>query len=120
MLKITLHDAAGELRFRLEGRLAGPWVSELRQCWNAAASAAQSRPAVVDLREVDFVDSDGQELLSEIHRQGARLVAETPLIRALVQEIARAGRYATVEGKPARRPHAVVSPDTTGRDPRPL
>src|ERR1035441_7536831 len=26
MLKITLHDSAGELRFRLEGRLSGAWV----------------------------------------------------------------------------------------------
>src|SRR5690349_12989903 len=31
MLKITIHDSAAELRIRLEGRLNGPWVNELRQ-----------------------------------------------------------------------------------------
>jgi hypothetical protein len=29
MLKITVHDAAGQRRLELEGRLAGAWVNEL-------------------------------------------------------------------------------------------
>jgi len=120
MLKITLHDGPRELRLNLEGRLSGPWVSELRQCWSAAASAARGRGTVVDLREVDFVDAQGEALLSEMHRQGACLVAETPLIRALVEEIMGPSRCARVEEKPVRRPHAIVSPDKTGRNPRPI
>ena len=60
MLKITLHDSAGELRFRLEGRLSGAWVGELRQCWQTARSTVHSRKATLDLGEVDYVDADGQ------------------------------------------------------------
>jgi len=90
MLKITILDSAEELRLRLEGRLSGPWVAELRQCWQTAASTTQNRAAVLDLREVDFVDSDGQTLLEEMHRQGARLEASCPLIQHLVEEIAGA------------------------------
>jgi ABC-type transporter Mla MlaB component len=114
MLKITLHDSAGELRFRLEGRLAGPWVGELRQCWQTALSTVQGRKTTVCLSEVDYVDTDGQSLLTEMHRQGVVLQAKTPLIRALVQEIEQTVRCATVEEAPAQPPDVLTS-DTAAR-----
>jgi len=120
MLKITLHDSAEELRLKLEGKLAGLWVGELQQCWQTAASTTHGRSTVVDLRDVDFVDPDGQSLLAEMHRQGVRLVAVTPLIQALIREISGQPRCGTVEEKSARRSHALASPDTAGRHPRSL
>jgi anti-anti-sigma regulatory factor len=120
MLKITLHDSAEELRLKLEGKLAGLWVGELQQCWRTAASTTQGRNTILDLRDVDFVDPEGQSLLAEMYRQGVRLVAVTPLIQALVQEIARQPGCVTVEEKPARRSHALTSHDTAGRHPRSL
>jgi anti-anti-sigma regulatory factor len=86
MLKITLHDYQAGLLLVLEGRLCGPWVGELRQCWQTAASTLQSRTATVDLKEVDFVDGEGQALLAEMQKAGVRLRAATPLIRALLPQ----------------------------------
>jgi anti-anti-sigma regulatory factor len=100
MLKITLHDSAGELRLKLEGRLSGAWVGELRQCWKTAQSTLRDRKTTLDMGEVDYVDSDGQGLLAEMSQQGVGLKAATPLIRELVQEIERAGRCVRVEGAP--------------------
>jgi ABC-type transporter Mla MlaB component len=120
MLKITLHDSAGELRFRLEGRLSGAWVGELRQCWQTAQSTIRSRRTTVDLKEVDYVDADGQSLLTDMYQHGVVLKADTPLIRELVQEIERAGRCATVEEAPAQRPDALVSTDPAARHRRAL
>ena len=68
MLKITLHDSSEELRFKLEGKLAGLWVGELQQCWRTASSTTQGRNTIVDLRDVDFVDPEGQSLLAEMYR----------------------------------------------------
>jgi anti-anti-sigma regulatory factor len=90
MLKITLHDSAREFRLKLEGRLSGPWVQELEQCWNTASSTTHGRKTVLDLGEVDFVDPAGESLLAHMHAQGVELVAVTPLIRALVREIGHA------------------------------
>lgn len=120
MLKITIHDSANELRFRLEGRLCGPWVTELRQCWQTAVSITGGRRTVLDLREVDFVDPDGQSLMADMCHQGVRLLAITPLIRSLIGEIPSTPGYGTVEEKPARPPDDFACPDTSGRDPRTL
>jgi hypothetical protein len=107
MLKITIDDSAAELRFRLEGRLSGPWVGELRQCWVTASSVALDRPTVLDLREVDFIDTEGRELLAEMCGASVRMVASTPLIEAMVGEIVPEVRCVTVEGKQAPVRHAL-------------
>lgn len=118
MLKITLHDSAGELRFRLEGRLSGAWVGELRQCWQTAQSTVRSRKTTLDLGEVDYVDADGQSLLTEMFRKGVVLKAVTPLIREVVQEVERSGRCARVEEAPAQRPDVLASTDQAARHKR--
>jgi anti-anti-sigma regulatory factor len=111
MLKITLLDSARELRFRLEGKLSGLWVGELRQCWTTASSTTAGRRTVVDLREVDFVDDDGEALLGDMHAGGVELHAATPFIRAIVERISRASRCATVERPSARAANAFVCPE---------
>jgi hypothetical protein len=102
MLKITLHDSARELRFKLEGKLNGLWVAELRQCWRTAASTTAGRRTVLELDEVDFVCAAGESLLAEMHQEGVRLMTATPMTRALVDEIRRRQRCATVEEKPSQ------------------
>jgi hypothetical protein len=118
MLKITIHDSAVELRFRLEGRLSGPWVGELRQCWVTARSTTHGRTTVLDLREVDFVDDSGRILVREMAGEAVRMLAATPLIQALVEEVSRDAGYASVEGKPAQARDVPYRPPTSGRNPR--
>jgi len=96
MLKITLHDSAHEFRLKLEGRLSGLWVRELEQCWQTAAFTTQGRKTVLDLHEVDFIDPQGEALLAVMHREGVELVAVTPLIRGVLDEVCRGSACATV------------------------
>ncbi len=96
MLKITLHDSAREFRLKLEGRLSGLWVHELEQCWLTASSTTEGRKTVLDLREVDFIDSEGQTVLARMHRRGVELVAGTPLIRAVLDEVCQPSACVTV------------------------
>jgi ABC-type transporter Mla MlaB component len=86
MLRITTQNDMQLLTFRLEGRLAGPWVHELRDCWQSALSPL---PAVVhvDLRSVLFVDAAGKNLLIDMVRQGAKLLAYDCQMKAVVAEI---------------------------------
>jgi hypothetical protein len=75
MLKITVHDATDQLRFELEGRLAGAWVGELEHCWNTARASQPHRQLAVDLTSVTFIDHAGRYLLQLMHRDGVRFVA---------------------------------------------
>lgn len=65
MLRITHDiDATGAI-LRLEGRVSGPWVDELRRaCLEQAATPR--RPLTIDLRDVTFIDTAGLALFDEI------------------------------------------------------
>jgi len=90
MLKITKHPDTGSVSLRLEGRLAGPWVKELENCWLQMQANPQGR-AVVDLTGVTFVDVEGKALLTRMWQQGAQLHAVGCLNRCIVEEITKAG-----------------------------
>ena len=91
MLRITVHDNPLALTFQLEGRLTGPWLQELEECWKSTL-AHQRKPILrVDLTGVTFIDDGGKACLAAMHRQGAELVAADCLTRDIVAEI-RQGR----------------------------
>jgi hypothetical protein len=75
MLRISYSDTADGQRWSLCGRLAGPWVEELRACWRQARERAPLTRAVVDLKDVSFIDESGERLLAEMEISGAELVA---------------------------------------------
>ena len=84
MLKITNNKGAGVTTFKLEGRLAGAWVNELRNCREQSGEGGAIR---VDLTELSWVSEEGKELLGEMHRRGAELLATNLLMASIVAEI---------------------------------
>ena len=92
MLKITTVIHAESTTFKLEGRLAGPWVQELERCWDSVVGTTTTHPLTIDLSAVTYVDSDGKNLLKKIHQQGARLVASGCLTSCIVNEIVQVAR----------------------------
>ena len=75
MLRVSCSDTSDGVRWNLCGRLAGPWVDELRSCWQHARARAPRARAVVDLKEVIFIDDAGERLLAEMEEAGAELIA---------------------------------------------
>src|ERR1700694_475217 len=99
MLRITVHDKSGALTFQLEGRLAGPWVRVLEECWQSGL-ARQRQPILrVDLTEVTSIDAAGQACLAALHRQGAEFVAADCLTKAVVAEITNPPSGGAQEGE---------------------
>lgn len=75
MLKIINSSTATEQRWTLCGKLAGPWVAELRSNWERTRQESEGRRRVVDLRDVTFIDETGEGLLDHMRREGAEFVA---------------------------------------------
>ena len=92
MLKITVESSATEIRFRLEGKVAGPWVRELERTWRESAAICGIDHITVDMSEVTFVDTDGRELLAQLCRGGATLKASGCMMKCLVEDIRRSAR----------------------------
>jgi anti-anti-sigma regulatory factor len=75
---------------KLEGRVAGLWVSEFQRSWRAASSSLGSRSLVIDLCGVTHIDSAGRNALAEAYKErGAQFVADTPLTKYFAEEACR-------------------------------
>ena len=98
MLRITTQKSAQAFTLRLEGRLEGPWVAVLAQCWSKAFPKLQGRRLCVDLNGVTFVDAQGKARLAEMYARGAALLGDDLETKALVAEI-RDGRAGDVDGE---------------------
>lgn len=68
---------------KVEGKLVGAWVEELRrECSRAPSSRG---PLCLDLGAVSFVDGDGVRLLRELLASGNTLAACSRLVAAILQ-----------------------------------
>jgi hypothetical protein len=87
MLKITTSIHGERIALELAGRLAGPWVDQLRTCWEEVA--AGDRPVDVLLQDVTFIDAAGKGLLADMWRHGAQLLASGCMTKAIIEQIKR-------------------------------
>ena len=70
---------------RLEGRLVGPWVDELRKTITGAE--VLSLPLEIDVWDLTYADLDGEKALSQLHRRGARFKGKSPYAEYLFQRL---------------------------------
>jgi ABC-type transporter Mla MlaB component len=90
MFRVFYTDSTQGQRWTLCGRLAGPWVDELRSYWRYVRERATCAHAVVDLSDVTFVDEAGEALLAEMQNAGSELVASGVENRHLLDSLKRA------------------------------
>jgi len=79
MLRITpTESSTRQITLRLEGRIAGPWVTEL---WKACEKVlGEGRALVLNLAEVSFLDSAGVALLTQVRSRGVELAECSPFV----------------------------------------
>jgi ABC-type transporter Mla MlaB component len=85
MLRITVVDLSDNVVvLRVEGRITGCWVEELRRTCAAHAFAAHTFADEVqlslELSKVSFADAAGIALLKELRSRGADLIRPTPFV----------------------------------------
>jgi outer membrane protein len=103
MLRITTETKRGRTIFSLEGRLAGPWVAALEQCWRELATSSQRQKFSINLCGVSFIDAAGKMLLKDMHSQGGEFIAEGCLNQAIVKEIIESTEKPESEGGKGRK-----------------
>jgi len=79
MLKISEGKRAKQaITLRLEGRVVGPWVGELRQICESLLG--DSRKLALDMAEVTFADESGLQLMTSLQARGVKLLNATPFV----------------------------------------
>ena len=87
-LRIRVHEQESLIEVTLEGRLAGPWVAELSRAWRETAPRLGRRKLILNLRDLTFSDSKGEQVLREIVAQtSAKIFSSTPWTKYLAHEI---------------------------------
>lgn len=98
-LRISIQESDQTIGFILEGRIAGPWVTELKRAWMELIPRLSGRKLSLDLRNVTYTDAGGKGVLCEIFaRTNADLVVSSPLTQYLADEI-RTSRQSTEESE---------------------
>jgi anti-anti-sigma regulatory factor len=87
-LKITIQEQDKTIEVKLEGRVAGPWVPELRRVWAETAPHLSAKTLSIDIQQVTYADAGGKEALRDIYAQThATLIASSPWAQYLAEEI---------------------------------
>jgi anti-anti-sigma regulatory factor len=90
ILRISVDQKPEEAVIALEGRIAGPWVAELKRVWAGLAQSLKARKLLIDLRNTTYADASGIQALREIHSQtAAQFVTSTPWTEYLAEEVTR-------------------------------
>ncbi len=71
----------------MQGRLVGPWVSELRTAWKRAHRSQDKRACVIDLNDVTFIDKSGERLLRAMSKKGAQLIARGLYLKHVLEQL---------------------------------
>ena len=79
MLKISQAGKANHsVTLKLEGRVVGPWVGELRQFCETLLT--EGRVLKLDLTDVSFADARGVAALSSFKSRGVELANSSPFV----------------------------------------
>ena len=98
-LRITFQDTDEAIEMRLEGRVAGPWASELDRVWVDTAPRVAAKKLIIDLHNVTYADAAGKNVLKAIYaKTRAEFVTNTPWSKFLAEEVTASEAVKVEEG----------------------
>jgi len=88
MLKITsVAPINRSVTLRLEGRLVGPWVEELRRA--CEPTLTEGRGLNLHLADVEFAEASGLAALADLRARGATFVDVPPFVAQQLKAASR-------------------------------
>jgi hypothetical protein len=88
MIRIETHQTESLLTFKVAGKLCGPSVKALEDCWKAAHLSSSTLETAVDLSDVSSIDKAGWRLLRHMHRDGVRFSVKGLTGQTVLDELA--------------------------------
>jgi hypothetical protein len=87
MLRVNTDRQGDHYRLDLHGTLGGEWVAVLEQHWRSILDEAPSATLTLVLRDVDFIDPDGERLLHRMADADVRFVVAGCMNRYVIDRL---------------------------------
>lgn len=88
MFRISTIDTQRERRLVVEGTLVQPWVAELRRTWSDAGASLNGRTIVIDLSNATTIDAEGEKVISDLIKEGAKFCCSGVLTTHVLKQLA--------------------------------
>jgi hypothetical protein len=88
MFRISTIDTQRERRLVVEGTLVQPWVAELRRTWSDAGASLDGRQMVIDLSNATTIDAEGEKVISDLMKEGAKFCCSGVLTKHVLKQLA--------------------------------
>jgi anti-anti-sigma regulatory factor len=89
MLKISIVEGRKQRRLVVEGRLVPPWSDELKTACERAGSGLDGRELVIDLQNLTTISRQGENVLLELMKQGAKFQGCGVFTNEILKQVAR-------------------------------
>ena len=89
MLKISILDTPSKRQLLIEGKLIGPWASELARVWRQATTDLNGRALIIDVKGLTTITEDGENVLLELMKEGASFRSSGVFTKHVLKRMAR-------------------------------
>jgi len=87
MLRVITERQGDRYRLHLHGTLSGEWVAVLEQHWRSIMDDLPSAKVTLVLSNVDFIETDGEQLLQRMADDGIEFVVAGCMNRYVIDSL---------------------------------
>jgi len=89
MLKISILDTPSQRLLVMEGKLIGPWATELASVWRQATAGLNGRALIIDVKGLTAITEDGENVLLDLMKEGASFRSSGVFTKHVLKRLAR-------------------------------
>lgn len=73
----------------IEGKLIGPWATELASVWRQAMADLKGRALIIDVKGLTAITEDGENVLLVLMKEGASFRSSGVFTKQVLKRLAR-------------------------------
>jgi hypothetical protein len=89
MLKISIIEGQTHRRLIVEGKLVGPWATELRGVCEETNKDLSGRKLVIEMRHVTAISQEGENVLFELIQKGVKFRCCGVFTKHILKQVTR-------------------------------
>lgn len=89
MLKISIIEGHSRCCLIVEGKLIGPWATELKNACEKAEADLRGRELLIDMKHLTAISQEGENVVVELMRHGIKFRCRGVFTKHVLRELSR-------------------------------